>query len=148
MSLTKQQKYAIRKIRTFAYSDTERDGKAYCTVHGKEEEFVIPQFGEILKIMFDNIKKAGFTEIERCSPTEANCIIRVYQDLHHEYDWGLCYNIYGASCYTKTNGIWKSSDGIDDYPIEYDRHQFRMILLPDESLRVDADFADYYVKIS
>lgn len=87
MSLTKQQKYAIRKIRIFAYSDTERDGKAYYTVHGKEEEFVIPQFGEILKIMFDNIKKAGFTEIERCSPTEANCIIRVYQDLHHEYDW-------------------------------------------------------------
>ena len=148
MSLTKQQKYAIRKIRIFAYSDTERDGKAYYTVHGKEEEFVIPQFGEILKIMFDNIKKAGFTEIERCSPTEANCIIRVYQDLHHQYDWGLCYNIYGANCYTKINGVWESSDGIDDYPIEYDRHQFRMMLLPDESLRVDANFVDYYVKIS
>ena len=100
------------------------------------------------KKMFDNIKKAGFTEIERCSPSEANCIIRIYQDLHHEYEWGLCFNINGANCYTNINGIWETSDGIDNYPIEYDRHQFRMILMPDESLRVNADFVDCYVKIA
>ena len=148
MSLTNQQKHVIRKIRMYAYSDIEREGKAYYADHGKEKEFIIPQFGEILKKMFDNIKKAGFTEIERCSPSKANCIIRIYQDLHHEYEWGLCFNIYGANCYTNINGIWETSDGIDNYPIEYDRHQFRMILMPDESLRVNADFVDCYVKIA
>lgn len=148
MSLTEQQKHTIRQIRMYAQSDTERNGKAYCRDHKKEKEFIIPQFGEILKIMFENIKKAGFTEIERCSPSEANCIIRVYQDLHHKYHWGMCFNIYGAYCYTNVNGIWKTSDGIDDYQFEYDRCLFRVILLQDESLLVDADFVDCYVKIS
>lgn len=148
MSLTRQQERAIQQIRIFACSDTERDGKAFCKEHGVEREFIIPQFGEILKVMFDNIKKVGIAEIKRCSPSVANCIIRVYQDLHHEYDWGMCFNIYGANCYTKMGGTWETSDGIDYYPIEYGRHQFRYILLPDESLRVNADFVDCYVKIS
>lgn len=147
MSLTNQQKYVIRRISICEYSDKERDGKAYYNDAGTEKEFIIPQFGEILKRMFDNIKKAGFTKIERCSPCKANCIIRVYQVIHHEYARGLCFNIYGAECYTKINGIWKTSDDIDNYPIEYGRHQFEMFLLPDEILHVNADFVDCYVKI-
>lgn len=148
MSLTRQQKYALRQIHIHAYSERERDGKAYCSYPNEEEEFVIPQFGDILRMMFENIKKSGFTSIQRCSPLEANCIIRVYQDLHHEYEWGLVFNIYGAICYTKTGGIWETSDDFDTYRIEHDKYQFRMQLLPDEGLRVNADFVDCYVKIN
>ena len=148
MSLTEQQKELVRQIRIYAYSDTERDGKAYYKCNGKEKEFIIPQFGDILKIMFENIKKVGFSEIERCSPSEANCIIRVYQDLHQEYEWGMCFNIYGANCYTETNKIWQTSDGVDNYRLDYGKYQFRLILGQDETLRVNADFVDCYVKIS
>ncbi len=148
MKLTKQQKYAIRRISILAYSDSEKNGKPYYQCGGKEIEFEIPQFGEILKTMFENIKNAGFAKVKRCSPFEANCIIRVYKDLHHQYDFGECYNIYGARCYTKTNGVWKTSDGINNYAIDYSRHMFRLnLLLPDESLLIHADFVDYYVKI-
>lgn len=149
MKLTDQHKHIIRQIKMYAYSDTERDGKAYYKNNGEEKEFIIPQFGEILRIMFEGIREHGFTEITRCSPSEANCIIRVFQKLHHKYEWGLCFNIYGADCYTEINGIWKTSDGISDYILEYDRCRFQMHLLPDEVLRVnDADFVDCYVKIS
>lgn len=41
----------------YAYSDTEQDGKAYYTDHGKEKEFIISQFGEILKKMLITSKK-------------------------------------------------------------------------------------------
>lgn len=147
MRLTTQQKNALRQIRIFEFSDTERDNKPYYKEQGVEKEFIIPQFGEILGRMFENIKKAGFSNVERCSPSKANCIIRVYQDLHHQYEWGMCFNIYGANCYTKIGGIWETSNGTESHGIEYDKHRFRVILLPDESLLVNADFVDYYVKI-
>lgn len=134
MILTKQQKYAIREEEIYACLDTEKN-------------LTIPQFSEILQLMYEKIKKAGFNKVERCSPFSANCIIRVYQDLHHEYNYDMCFDIYGAKCYTKVNGVWKTGDGIDSYSIRYDRHIFRVILCQDESFYVDADFVDYYVKI-
>lgn len=148
MSLTKQQKLALRQAYIFAYADKEEDGKAFYKENGEEKEFIVPSFPEIFERMCTNILKAGFKNIERCAPSKSNCIIRVYQKLHYEYDWGIVFNFYGARCYTKFCGKWVTSDGIDIYPIRYDKHAFRMILGPDETPTIDTNFADYYVKVS
>ena len=150
MNLTEKQKTVIRQLRLLNYSDREKDGKAYSVINGKTEEFIIPQFGEIQKEVINAIKKSStdITKVVNCSPEVANCIIRIFQDLHHKYEWGLCYNIYGARCYTKHYDTWFTSDGFYPERINYNRHLFRIQLGPDESLRVDADFVDRYVKIS
>lgn len=148
MSLTKEQLDGIRQIRILAYSDREHQGKALCEENGQEKEFKIPHPEEILKAMVKEINNASGTKIERCSPTEADCIIRVYWVLHHKYDWGLCFNIYGANCYTKTNETWETSNGIHTSMIDHNRHQVRLDLLPDEILTASAEFIDYYVKLS
>ena len=62
--------------------------------------------------MYEQIRKTGITKIKKCSPSEANCIIRVYQSLKAETDHELFSNIYGAICYTKFKNVWETSDGI------------------------------------
>ena len=148
MGLTKKQKLSLQQSYIFAYADREEDGKAFYTENGAEKEFIVPSFSEIFDRMCNNILKAGFKNIERCAPANSNCIIRVYQRLHYEYDWGIIFNFYGARCYTNLCGIWTISDGIDTFPIRYDKHAFSMILGPDESPTIDTDFSDYYVKVS
>lgn len=148
MNLTEEQKYALQKIGIYKWTDIEHDGKAYYTDRDGEKEFIIPQFGEILQMMFERIKNAGFTEIKRCAPSEANCIIRVFQELHHKYDWEMCFNVYGAECYTKLNELWVTSNGMKSYTLQFDEHRIRQILLPDESVYFDTDFLDCYVQIS
>lgn len=148
MSLTKQQKLSLRQAYIFAYADREQDDKPYFRENGEEKDFIIPSFPEIFDKMCNNILKGGFKKVERCAPSEANCIIRVYQRLHYEYDWDLVFNLYGARCYTKFCGKWTISDGIDTYPIRYDKHSIRLVLGPDESPTIDTKFADYYVWVS
>ena len=133
MSLTKKQKYDIQKVHLH-----------YTNVPISE----LPQFSEILERMYEQIKKTGITKIKKCSPSEANCIIRIYQSLQAEPEYGLFSNIYGAICYTKFKNIWETSDGIKNYPLEYNKYyQFRIPLLPDETLIVNASYIDDYVKI-
>ena len=129
------------------WSNTEENGKAVCRCNGQEKEFEIPQSREILKMMIQKIKQVGFTNVEVCLPNEANCIIRTYQHLHHEYLEGM-YNLYGPNCYTKSEGLWITCDGFSMYLIDYSRHQIRYNLLPDECLCLNVDFVDYYVRIS
>ena len=149
MNLTKKQKIALQEIGLYKYALIEHDGKAYYTDKDGEKEFIIPQFGEILQTMFESIKEAGFTDIKRCVPSEANCIIRVFQELHHQYDFGMCFNAYGAECYTKLNGVWVTNSGtVSGYDLKFDQHRIRHILQPDESVYLDTDFLDCYVQIS
>lgn len=148
MNLTEKQKNVIRQIRCLDYSDIEMDGKALSVISGKTEEFIIPQFGEIQEKVFSAIKASTtVTKLTRCSPEEANCIIRIFQDLHHKHDWDFCYNIYGAECYTKRNGFWLTSDGISAYGINFECCRFRLPLEPDDSLLVDAKFVDCFIRI-
>lgn len=155
MSLTKQQKLELRQIAIFACADHEqgiipyfKTFIPYLKKNGENKTFIIPSFTEIFDRMCDNIVKDGFHSIERCAPANANCIIRVYKRLNYKYDWGIVLNLYGARCYTKLCGKWVTSDGIDIYSIRYDKLAIDLILGPDESLTIDVDFADYYVKVA
>ena len=133
MSLTKKQKCDIQKVHLH-----------YTNVPISE----LPQFSEILESMYEQIKKTGITKIKKCPPSEANCIIRVYQIIKDEPNSELFSNIYGAVCYTKSKNIWETSDGIKNYPLEYNKYyQLRIPLLPDETLIVNASYIDDYVKI-
>lgn len=148
--LTREQKYVLRRIGIYAYASIERNGKAYYIgKDGKEEEFIIPQFGEILQNIFSQIKAAGFSEIKRCSVRKANCIVRVYQDLHHEYDWGECYNMYGADCYTKTeNAQWVTETTITPSAMQFDMHLVTQNLSSDERIVFKTEFLDCPLLIS
>ena len=149
MSLSEKQKRIIRQIGIYRYADEERNGKAYyINSERREVEFVIPQFSEILQMMFEQIKERGFNQIKRCSPSRANCIIRVYQELHHEYEWGLCFNVYGAECYTKMTGWWITEFADEPYFLKFDKHCIRQNLMPDETIFFDTEFMDCYVEIS
>lgn len=150
MSLTVQQKLAIRSIRIYKYSSQEKNGKPYYVDEkGKKREFIVPKDQEILTAMFKMIKEAvGAKKIESCEPQEANCIIRVFRALHHKHEWGAIYNLFGAECYTKVFGTWKTNGVMKAYKIYEGKCQFRMSILPDECLAVDAEYNDYYILIS
>ena len=148
MNLTKQQKYKLHGLGIFECASLEHDGKAYYIDNGEEKEFVIPSFDEVLQTMFESILNAGFTTVKKCDPLDANCVIRVFQKLHHEHDWGMCFNVYGVDCYTKMNGLWVTHNYMGIYPLNSNRHLVRIILLPDENVYFNTDFLDCYVKIS
>lgn len=147
MILTERQHYVIRQLNILSYSAFERDGKAFFIEDGQEKDFIIPYPEKVLEIMIENIRMATNSKVEKCSISNANCIIRVYWVLHQKYDWGSYFNIYGANCYTQTSCVWKTSDGIHNIPINYNQHEIRLNLCPDERLTVRAEFIDYYVKI-
>lgn len=148
MYLSKEQKCTLQKIGIYQYAYKERDGKAYFLTADGEKEFIIPQFSEILQTMFEKIKNAGFTEIKRCKPSEANCIIRVFQKLHYSYDYEMCFNVYGAGCFTRMKEKWITHTGMNAYTLRYDQYIIRHILFQDESVYFDTDFLDCYVQIS
>lgn len=148
MSLSRHQKCVIREISLFSYSHTERNGTAIIERNGKEEEFVIPSTYEIFNQVISKLHQAGFTKVERCSPQNANCIIRTFQARHQIYDFDCCYNLYGADCFVKERGWWKTATHLDTYPITFDKYKIQLNFLQDESLSINTDFVDYYVKVS
>lgn len=139
MSLKNQQKQEIRCLNIYKCLDTKRDGK--------EKKITIPQFSEIFENMLGNLlRETGATKIERCPPSKANCIIRVYS-ARHEYSFEVC-NLYGADCYTKIHGEWETSDGVDNYPITYHNKYKIRIIRSGECRYCYSDYVDYYVKIT
>ncbi len=137
MSLTKKQKCDIRQLK-MNYASNE--------VSSKETEFTIPQFGEIYNQMRQLIHDQGFSRIKRCSPLKANCIIRVYQavQIQHEHEH---VDVYGAICYTKIHGRWKTNNGIADYRLEYGVPSLNQLIPPFDCSLFSKSYADYYIKI-
>ena len=61
----------------------------------------------------------------------------------------MCFNAYGAECYTKMNELWVTNSGtVSGYDLKFDQHRIRHILQPDESVYLYTDFLDCYVQIS
>lgn len=142
--LSNEQKERIRRIKIYKSSCSEVKGKP---IDQCGREFVIPSFPEIEQIVIEEIIKLGFSKVERVSPYEANCIIRVYKKLHYEYDDDF-YNIYGASCYTLKNGRWTETVFNGEFEIDYSKHKVGQWVCQDESIVFDCEFFDCYVKVS
>lgn len=157
--LTTKRKSKLRKIKIYVSSCEEVDGKpiirksflknhtGFVTIY---EEIVIPPPYKISQYIFQKILDSGFSKIEKVSPSEANCVIRVFQKLHYEYDSEFTFNIYGAVCYVKDKTGWFSENNQDELIIlDYSKFHFKEIISQDEQLKIiDADFVDIYVKVS
>lgn len=98
----------------------------------------------------------GFKTVKRAAPNEANIIIRVYQSVHHHHEANEYYSMYGAECYVReleNEKTWKKGEWITEnnkriYPIDYLHNRIRVQLFPDEWIKYDPDFIDFYFMVS
>lgn len=160
--LSKEQKEKLRKIHIYELATEEKDGVAIIpkTVQKKkfgkeksvcvEEVFVVPSPYEIRNSVFEQILECGFSKVERVSPTDANCIVRIFQKLHHEYEFGMVFNMYGADVFVKDDTTWATECNCyqKGYPIDYEKCLINQWLYQDEKVTFDAEFVDFYVKVS
>lgn len=160
--LSKEQKEKLRNIHIYELACEEKNGVAIIrksvpkVKRGKEtfstieEEFVIPSPYQITESIFKQILGCGFSKVEKVSPDNANCIIRVFQKLHHEHEFGVVFNLYGADCFVKSGNAWISeceSRG-NTFRLNYTEHLIDQWLYQDEKVTFKTDFMDVYVKVS
>lgn len=159
--LSREQKENLRNIHIYDLSTEEKNGIAIIretipTAKGAkkkfntiEKEFIIPTPYQLVENMSTKILASGFSKVERVAPSNANCIIRVFQKLHYKHEFDQIFNIYGASCFTKDTMGWISnSDCGECYTLNPSRCLIGQWLYQDEKITFDADFIDFYVKVS
>ena len=130
----------LEELQLFRCSSKEKEGKPV-TYSGKE--FVIPSFPEIKEEICKEVLKLGFSKFEIVKPSKANCIIRVFQKLHYQYEYNQIYNLYGAFCYVRSADGFKRQHCI----IDYSECVIKLWLFQDEYIDINCDFFDCYVKI-
>lgn len=159
--LSKEQKEKLRNINMYEISYIEKKGIAIIdrtiekkskrgkkTISTIEEEFIIPSPYQIIESIFKQILGCGFSKVERVSPDNANCIIRVFQKLHHEYEFGIVFNLYGADCFVKSSNGWISESDGSTFQLNYTEHLINQWIYQDEKITFKTDFMDVYVKVS
>ena len=160
--LSKEQKEKLRKIHIYELASEEKNGVAITqkTVpkikRGKEkfshieEVFVVPSTYAIAESVFKQILDCGFSKVERVSPTDANCIVRVFQKLHHKYEFDTVFNMYGADVFVKNGKEWTSECECygECFTLNYAKCLVGQWLYQDEKVIFDTEFVDFYVKVS
>ena len=154
--LSKEQKEKLRTIHIYEIACEEKNGIAIirkripkvneCYIF--EEKFIIPSPYQIAESVYKKILACGFSKVERVSPNNANCIIRVFQKLHHEYDINHIFNIYGARCFVNNDRDWISECSLGTFHLDYSKCLISQWLYQDEKITFDAEFVDFYVKVS
>ena len=157
--LSNKQKEKLRRIHIYALASEEKDGVAIIRKQvskgepSKEEKsiieevFVVPSTYEIAENVFKQILACGFSKVERVSPKDANCIVRVFQKLHHEYDSRTIFNMYGADVFVKNITKWTSEYCGECYTLDYAECSILQSLEQDEDVKFNAEFVDFYLKI-
>lgn len=158
--LSKAQKEKLRNIHIYEIACEEKNGiaiirkrvpkvkrgkKTFSTV---EEDFIVPSPYQIAESVFKQILVCGFSKVERVSPTNANCIIRVFQKLHYAYEFDQIFNLYGANCFVKSGMYWISEFDSGTFHLDYSKSLIGQWLCQDEKITFDAEFVDFYVKVS
>lgn len=142
--LSKKQKETLRNIQIFEIANEEQNGVAIV----KNEEFIIPTPYDLLESVKKKILESCFLKVERVAPIAANCIIRVYQKLHYEYEYGMIFNMYGTFCFVKDGVNWISESSGRTFYLDYSQCIVGQWIYQDERVDFDADFVDFYVKVS
>lgn len=160
--LSKEQKKKLRNIHMYEISYKEKKSIALVdrtvkkvkrgkeTVSTVEEEFIIPSPYQITESIFKQILDCGFSKVEKVSPDNANCIIRVFQKLHQEHEFDVVFNLYGADCFVRSANAWISECESHDntFQLNYTKHLIDQWLYQDEKVTFETDFMDVYVKVS
>lgn len=154
-------KKRLRNISIFEISYEERNGipivqkdvpqtrSGRRTFRENYERFIIPDSYHLFQTMSEQILNSKFKKIQRVSPLDANCIIRVFQKKHFEYRTNEFLNLYGALCFVKKGYDWitNSRDSVEPFALLH--YVFPMVLWisDNEEVNLDADFIDFYVKV-
>ena len=162
--LSKEQKEKLRNIHMYEISFREKNGIAIIdktvkkvskrdkeTISTVEENFIVPTPYQILDSIFLQIVRCGFSKIERVSPDNANCIIRVFQKLHYKHRCGKVFNVYGADCFVKSDNDWISEcseNHGNTFRLNHTEHLIDQWLHQDEKVTFETDFMDVYVIVS
>lgn len=159
--LSKEQKEKLRKIHIYEVSYEEKKGVPI--VHKlvpkgkknkeeiwKEIEFKIPTTYEILEDVIVRILANDFDSVERVAPANANCIIRIFQKLHYNYDSSMMFNLYGADVFVRNGNKWisNSEDNGSIFYLDYSKCLVGQWIYQDEQVIFDTDFVDIYVNVS
>ena len=132
----------IRNIRFYQIRYHEKNG---VPIDGKGKPIDFPSLEMLLEMAFNEIFKAGFREVRRVSPNEANCIIRVFNKTHFPYGEKEIHNLCGFNCFTQHFNTWTSiSDRDEILQLDFSKCQY---LNQDKSLIYDCNFFDCYICI-
>ena len=161
--LSKEQKEKLQKIHIYELASEEKNGVAITRKQvskvkkkkGKEkiswikEVFVVPSTYDIAESVFKQILDCGFSKVERVSPTDANCIVRVFQKLHLKHEFDTVFNMYGADVFVKNGTKWTTRCECYEecFTLDYAKCLVGQCLYPDEKVVFDAEFVDFYVKV-
>lgn len=159
--LSKEQKEKLRKIHMYEVSNEEKKGKAIVrklVPKGKKDKekscwketiFKIPSTYEIFEDVIVRILANGFSKVERVAPANANCIVRVYQKLHYNYDSSMIFNLYGADIFVRHGSRWTSEcEGTGrEFYLDYTKCLVGQWLYQDEEVIFDTDFVDFYLRV-
>lgn len=141
----------IQRLHAFSFTKYEnRKGKP---IMYNKKEFIIPSPYEILSDFCSEILNCGFSKVERVAPDEANCIIRVFEKRHLKGPANCfenrVYNLYGGNCFIKKDNDWIArSENDTEFKFNPEKCEQRLWLYQDDFLEFEADFVDFYVRIS
>lgn len=142
--LSKKEAEKVRNISFYKICFNEKKG---IPIDNDGKEMIFPTIEELQKMAFQKLSDKGFN-VERVSPSDANCIIHVFKKLHYPYEDEI-HNICGYDCFTKKINRWIStSDMGDDFELDFSKCVSRHWLYQDEYIDYDCDFFDVYVKIN
>ena len=142
--LSEKQKKMLRSIQIYEIANEEKNGIAVV----RKKKFVVPNSYELFESVKKEILGSGFSKVERVSPGTANCIIRVFQKLHYKYEFGWIFNMYGTYCFVKDGVNWISESCGYTFHLNYSQCMVGQWIYQDERVDFDADFVDFYVKVS
>ena len=158
--LSKEQKEKLRKIHIHEVSYEEKKGvpivhklvqkaKRNKEEYWKEVVFKIPSTYEIFEDVIVRILANGFSKVERVAPANANCIVRVYQKLHYDYDSSMIFNLYGADVFVRHGSRWTSEcEGAGrEFYLDYTKCLVGQWIYQDEEVIFDTDFIDFYLRV-
>lgn len=144
MIFTKEQKEKIRKVRLWSFYMMNETGKP---AHpNSKKQYLDLRWDQIRARLITQLEELGY-EVQFVKPSQANCIIRVYNDVK---SYGCeKYRILGGNCFLKDGtGCWKSeSDRGDFFELNYEQHELKIWFFQDESWDVRVNFFDTYVKL-
>ena len=96
----------------------------------------------------EKILSEGFHEVNRVSPDDANCIIRVFNKCHYPYSENSIHNLCGFLCFTKSsNSIWVSTPSTSPIELNFSKYIQRQYIFQDQYIDYNCDFFDSYVYV-
>ena len=112
----------------------------------------VPSVEELEEMAYEKIKKLGFSQIKRASPTKANCIVRIFRMENFCYKkipWEkTAWDIYGFDCYTKRYDDWITECDEGVQPMNFEKNTEMIPIMPEEYFLCDCNFYDIYLKVS